>query len=627
MLQNIREKTSGWIAYVIIGLISIPFVLAGITSYFGGGDLAPAAIVDGDEISSRQLDYAYANYQRRLKSLFGGEIPEALDNEAILKEQVRDQLIDEQVLMQFVANNNFRLGDEALNNKITSMDIFKDDGRFSSELYQGQLSSQGISPQQFEEDLRRSEEMLQVRRAINSSIIKSSVRATEKQNLKLQERKVRSLVLPVDIDTVTVTDEDLSKEYNANSNRYMTTEMVKVDYIELNIETLKSSITVTEDEVRDYYEQTKEDLVATEIREASHILLQLNENDSDQIVADKKQLADKLKQQIDNGDSFAALAREHSQDPGSASDGGDLGEVERGMMVEPFEDALFALNEGDISEPIRSNFGWHIIKLNAISGGVVPTLDSKRAELAEQLKIEKAESKIYELSESLSNLTYEQPDSLVPAAEQLDLKVETSGWFERNKGEGIASNVKVRDLAFSSAVLKEGRNSDALELGDNHLLVMHLNEHKPSVLPPLSESKDELTQAIKIKKARLQAAEAGKKGLELARTGSLDAVEADWQQTIKDNGFIKRDSTADQRDIVDLAFRMTKPKGSPVYQGIELVSGDYAIVEVSDIKVEEVIVASDEDEKPQAESFEYQAWLKHKVSEADIVKTPLSELQ
>ncbi len=627
MLQSIREKTKGWIAYVIIGLISIPFLLAGITSYFGAGALPPAAIVDGEEISSRQLDFAYRGYQQRLRSLFGGKIPEAFDNEAVLKEQARDQLIDEQVLSAYVANNKFRLGDQALNKKITSMDIFHEDGRFSSELYQGQLRSQGVSAPQFEEDIRRSEEMLQVRSGINTTSITSATREDEQQSLSNQLRHVSSLVLPINIDSVEITDADLEKEYKVNANRYMTSEKIKIDYIELNIETVMSSISLTENDIRDYYEQVKEDLIATEIREASHILLQLDDDASSELVEEKKALAMSLKQQIDSGVSFSSLAKEHSQDPGSASEGGDLGEVEKGMMVAPFEDALYDLYVGEVSEPVRSSFGWHIIKLTAKSGGEAPTYESMRLELSAQLKTEMAENKIYELAESLANLTYELADSLVPASEQLELTIKTSDWFERNSGVGIASNSKVRDLAFSTPVLKEGRNSEALELGDNHLLVIHLNEFQPSALPPLSEIKNTLIDSLKGQKARFLTVERGRQGLENAKANGLYSVATDWQQDVKDNGFIKRNSTVDQRDIVNLAFKMVKPTGASSFQGIELITGDYAIVEVSDVKVDVASMNDQKSNEPAEGSYEYQAWLKHKVSDAKVIRTPLSELQ
>jgi len=627
MLQNIREKTSGWIAYVVIGLISIPFVLAGITSYFGGGQLAPAAVVDGNEISSQQLDFAYRNYLQRLRSLFGGEIPESFNNEAVLKEQVRDQLIEEQVLLAYVNDEKFRLGDQALNKKITNMKVFQEDGKFNADLYQGQLRSQGIVPQQFEEDLRRSEEMAQVRKAINTTSITSNTRNKEQAQLQSQQRSVKSLVLPIDKDSIVVTDTDLEKEYQTNANRYMTPERVKIDYIELNIETIKAGIHVSEQEVRDYYNQVKDDLVATEVRETSHILLMLNEDDSDQIVEDKKALALSLIEKIKSGESFSALAKEHSQDPGSASDGGDLGDVEKGMMVAPFEAALFKLNIGEISEPIRTKFGWHIIKLMAKSGGEVPSFDSKRVELTEQLKTETADTKIYDLSESLSNLTYEQPDSIIPAAEQLGLKIQTSDWFGRHSGAGIASNLKVRDLAFTSSVLKEDRNSETLELGDNHILVMHLNEHQEAALPPLSEIKGQLIGSLKIQKARLFTAEKGKAGLKIAKTDGLAAVANDWNQVIKDDGLIKRDSTVDQRDIINLAFKMAKPNGASTFQGIELANGDYAIIEVSDVVIDDLLMKPDNSKKAGVGTYEYQAWLSDIVSTVDVVKTPLSELQ
>lgn len=628
MLQAIREKTTGWIAYAIILLISIPFVLMGLNSYFGGGELAPAAIVDGEEISSRQLDYAYANYQRRLRSVFGGEIPDALNNEAVLKEQVRDQIINEQVLSQYVAGNNFRLSNQALTQKITSMSVFQQDGKFSSELYQAELGSQGLATVQFEEDLRRSEEMTQIRRAIVGSEIESKSRQTEQNSFQNQQRKIRSITLPLMSEGVEVTDAELKQEYDKNAVRYKTQEKVKVDYIEVNLATLKSKIEVTDQELRNYYDDVKEGLTATETRNAKHILLQVDEDASSSDKDEKERQIIALKDQLNSGANFADLAREHSEDPGSASDGGDLGGVERGMMVEPFEDALFALSEGEVSAPVKTSFGWHLIQLDTIEGGQVPTFEAKRFELKNQLETEKAEGQIYELAENLSNLSYEQPDSLVPAAEQLNLEVKTTDWFSRNQGAGVASEAKVRALAFSNDVLSLNRNSETLELSDNNLIVIHLNEHQPSALPELDSIKPQLEINVLKSKSRQLTVDKGKQGLEQAKSGEFDRLADLWGQSITDSGFVKRDSNVISRDLVSLAFKMNKPDMGASFQGVELASGDYAIVEVSELKTQIVDTPKGDNKSSQGEAnYEYQAWIRHKVQQADIVKTPLAELQ
>ncbi|MBL7003080.1 MAG: SurA N-terminal domain-containing protein [Gammaproteobacteria bacterium] len=626
MLQSIREKTTGWIAYAIIFLISVPFVLMGLNSYFGAGEQAPAAVVNGEEIGVRQLDFAYANYQQRLRSMFGGQIPEAFNNEAVLKEQVRNQLIEEEVISQHVVADGYRVGDQLLNQKISAMTVFHENGRFNPELYKAQLSSQGISPVQFEEDLRRSEEMMQIRRAFSATNIVSSQRDTEKQQLNSQQRKIRSLVLPVDLDSVTVTDSDLAEEYEKNGQSYMTIEQVKVDYIELNLDAIKAKIVLSEQDIKNYYEQVEEQLTATEIRTASHILLTVADDASSEETEAKKSLALSLKAKIDAGEDFAQLAKTHSEDPGSAAEGGDLGEVEKGMMVEAFETALFEMNEGDVSDPVRTSFGWHIIKLVSIAGGEKPTYQAARENLIEQLKTEKSESQIYELSESLSNLTYEQPDSLVPASEQLSLEIKTSDWFSRQLGTGIAENQKVRNTAFAAAVLSDGQNSETIELADNNLIVLRLNKHKPSALPPLDDIKKDLISKLKLKKSRLYTAAKGKDGLAKAVDTGLESVASVWGKTIKDSGFVKRGSNADQFDILSLAFKMDKPSGAPVYQGIELPNGDYAIVELSDVKTE-VKADTDNAKKPETNFYEYQAWVKAEVDQAEVSKTPLAELQ
>jgi len=635
MLQSIRDKTSGWIAYLIIGLISIPFALWGINSYLGGGEQQPAAIVNGDEITPRQLDYAYARYRERLSSVFGGSLPAALGDEVILKEQVLTQLIEERVLLDYIKDQGFRVGDDKLFENIKSMVAFQQDGVFSQQLYRDQLASQGYNPALFEQELRRSAEMEQLSQAIKNTGFIVPVQQQRYNNLQNQSRKVRTLTIESSSEMASVTDQEIEDYYTEQAGLFMEPAMVKMDYIELSLDSIKQTIEVSEDQLLQRYEQSADQLTTPEFRTASHILISVPSEANEEQENQAKEKIFELKTRIDQGEDFAALAKEFSQDPGSAADGGNLGEVERGMMVKPFESVLFDLQLNQVSEPVKTQFGWHLIKLHEIAGGDTPSFAMARADIEQELRSEIAESQIYDLAENLANLGYEQPDSLLPAAEQLGLKIETTDWFSRNQGEGLAQENKVRQVAFSDDVLNQNRNSETLELDGNRIVIMHLNSLKPARRKPLEAVRQELIETLKNKKGRAQAAEQGKKLLQALQQGkTLDNIAEEEGLKVVDVGFIQRSAVAVDRDVLNTVFSMNKPKNQAVFEGLSETDGDYTLIELSEVRVEppadngtdkttDTVKALNDAQT----NYEYQALVKSLTAQADILRTPVTELQ
>ena len=631
MLQAIREKTSGWIAYVIIGLISIPFALWGINSYLGGGEQQPAAIVNGNEISVQQLDFAYARYRERLSSVFGGSLPGIFNDEIALKEQVLTQMIEEQALLHYIQQQGFRLGDAELFALIQNTPAFQQGGRFSKEMYQNQLASQGYSPSLYEFELRRAQEMDQLSQAIRSSAFVVPVQQDRFRALQSQSRKLRTLTIENPVDSTSVSEQEIVDYYDQQPARFMQPAQVKVDYIELNLDNIKQSLEIAEDEVMQRYEQLRDQLTTPETRSASHILLTVDDgNDEDQV----EQKIIELKQRIDNGEDFAELAREFSQDPGSAADGGDLGDVERDMMVKPFEGALFALSVGEVSQPVKTQFGWHLIKLHAVAGGDTQSFDQARFELEQELKTELAESQIYDLAESLANIGYEQPDSLLPASEQLGLNIQTTDWFTRTSGAGLAQEAKVRQVAFSDDVLNQNRNSETLELEDNRIVILHLNSHRPSARQALEAVRDEIIELVKSKKGREQAQAQGQQLLaQLQSGGSLDQVATDQALELVDLGSVQRNDQAVDSDVLNAAFTMARPAdGTVVFEGITEVDGDYTLIELS--AVESATTDAEPDGQQAARQlaqalaeYDYQALTKSLTEQADVIRSSVAELQ
>ena len=630
MLQSIRDKTRGWIAYLIVFLISIPFALWGVNSYFGGGEIAPVAVVDGEEITQQQLDSAYANYRRRVAQMFGGSIPEAFSDETQMKEQVLSQMIEEFALRSYVEKNRYRVSDGRLNQIIRSMDTFQTNGEFDSEIYQRQVSSLGYSTAGFESELRRTSAMQQLRTGITATAFNIPKDFQKLERLKNQTRTIQVITRPMNLDAYEVSQDEVSTHFERHQSRYMTDEQVKIDYIELSLDGVKANIEVGKEQIQDRYNQSIDAYTSTEIRSASHILLSVSADATDAESLEAEEKIKDIRAQIDAGADFGELATEYSQDPVSAEEGGDLGEIERGMMVQPFEAALFDLELGEVSQAVKTPFGWHLIQLTGISGGKVQSFDEVSDAIEDEIKTEIAENQIYDLTENLANLAYEQPDSLLPASEQLGLTLKSSDWFSRSAGEGIASEPQIRRAAFSSDVLTQGLNSQAIELADNRIVFLRLNDHKPSIPRNIDEVRDVIVEEIKRNKAREANSEAGKTALQALRSGeSMESVADEWDVDILEPEPLKRDSNLVNPEIVNLAFSMVAPQAGAVYEGLSHSDGAYSLVELLSVDTNDTPPIDVEQLKSLQASVgsqEYQSVIKVIGNRADVVRTSAEEL-
>ncbi len=630
MLQAIRDKTTGWIAYLIVFLICVPFALWGVNSYLGGGEAIPSATVGGQAISKQNLETAYANYRRQLEQAFGGSIPDYFASEGVLKEQVLTQLIEQSALSQYANKKYYRIGDVELNKLIRSIEAFHTDGKFNPSIYQSQVASLGYSTAGFEQEFRRSQSIEQLQTGINSTAF--TVGSIKKQltSLENQTRKLRVLVRPTQNEKIEISKVEIEQYYDQNRPHFMTTEQLRIDYIELSLDGIKASLEVTDEQLFDRYEQFKSAYSTPEYRAASHILLTLDAEASDEDSAAIRLKLIGLRDQIIQGGNFSDVAKQSSEDPGSAPSGGSLGEIERGMMVKPFEDALFEMAAGDLSEPVKTSFGWHLIRLDEVVGGETKPFDAVKSELVDEIRTELAEGKIFDLSESLANLAYEQSDSLVPAAEELGLQLQTSDWFDVSSGQGIATEAKIRTAAFSDEVLAQALNSEVIELSDNRVVFLRVNEHKPAAQKGITEVSEQIDAIIRQRKGREKSQEVGKQALAALSSGqSLDDIAGDWGASIVDSGFVARDTNQLDNELVRLAFSMEKPDSVQQYEGFSHSDGRYSIVELS------AVLANDSDQdadKVKAltasqAAAEYQAVLKLLATRAEVVRTSLGDLQ
>ena len=627
MLQAIREKVTGWIAYGIIFLISIPFALWGLNSYFGHGALGPVATVNGEEITARRFDQEYTNYRQNLARLFGGAIPESFGSEAELRAQVLDQIIEQEALRQYIDSNRYRIGDDVLAGLIRTMPEFQRGGAFDSELYQNQLRSIGLTPAGFEQSLRLSGSVEQFQNAIRATAFVIPRTSKQFNDLQNQTRKLRSVTYRPDPSAIEISDSDIEQRYLQNTDRYQAPEQVRIDYIDLSLEAIKLSIEVDEEDVIARYQENLDQYTTPEFREASHILITVSE-DVDEVAARAR--IDDIRARIVSGESFADLAREASQDPVSAAEGGSLGEVGKGDMVPTFEAALFALEVGELSQPVKTGFGWHLIEVQSVRGGESELFENVRDTLEDEIRSEQAEAQIYDLVESVANLAYEQPDSLDPVVEQLDVPLQTSGWFDRASGPGIAAENRVRTTAFSDEVLEQGLNSEAVELGNERVVFLRVRERKPARVRDLDEVRDQIRSELIREQLAQAGVVAGNQALEDLRNGeTVEQLAERWGVQVSDHGFVGHNDTQVDTRVLFRGFSMPKPADGLEFDGVSSADGTYTVIELSAVLSSDDGLGNETGGQALQRALggaEYLAALKYLGARADVVKTPLDEL-
>jgi len=592
MLNFIRERAQGWLAAVIVGLLIIPFALWGINQYFGGGGQAVVANVNGTEISQRDFQQAFYEQRSRMQQMLGAQYDSSFFDPQIKKRVIND-LIDQELLIQNASDVGFRVGDESVAATIRSIDAFKQDGVFSTEHYQQQLQAQGESPSAFESRVKRMILTSQLLDGVARTVLVTDADIDESIRLQKQTRELRYLVLP----TSKYSDDSVSDEaaikayYEKNSAQFMTTEKVQVEYVELSLADIAARLAKekppTEEQLRDYFEKTSSQYSVPEERRASHILVQVEEGADEATVKAAREKIEALQARIKAGESFEKLAKENSDDPGSAEQGGDLGYFARGVMDPAFENAVFELKVGEVSEPVLTSFGFHLIKLEDIRESKSKKYEDVRNELLPEYQQDAAEREYFDLAEKLTNLAYETPDSLSDVANQLGLALKQSPYFGRNGGPGLFANPRIANAAFSDEVLTKGYNSEPLDVGENHVVVIRLLDHQEASQLPLEKVKDQVKARLVQEKARETTKMAGDDAVKQLQSGTVgNNIAGKLAVAWKDVATIERDSKDKKIDtvIVKKVFSMTKPsQGKTSYDGVVLPNGDYAIIALTKV--------------------------------------------
>ncbi|RMF13551.1 MAG: parvulin peptidyl-prolyl isomerase [Gammaproteobacteria bacterium] len=558
MLQNMRDNAQGVVAKIIVGAIAVTFALFGVESIVGGlGGQPEVATVNGEPILDTEFQRALELKRRNMINQMGENFDPAALDENLLRASTLEDLIHREVLTQFSKQANMAVSPAQIDQLIVTLPQAQRDGKFSKEAFLAFVRNLGMTPLEFREALRKEMLINQMREGIVRSAFVTDAQVEDILRIDRQTRTFSYRLLKASDfeDRVQVSDADIEAFYEAHKADYTLPERVVFEYVLLSLEDLKANVQVSEEQVQERYNTEIRDFEATEQRKASHILIEVGE-DGDEAARAK---AERLYKQLQEGADFAELAKKESADPGSAEAGGDLGYAAKGTYVPEFEDVLWSLKEGEISKPVKTEFGYHIIRLDGIQKQQPPTLAESRDRIRDDLALEAASKKFASLMEKMSDLAF-QSDDLKPVAEALGTDVKISPEVPRaGGGDGIWGLPAVVQKVMTADVLEDGFNSPVIELGNDQALVARKKELLPETVQSLADVREQIVERLKRERA-----------LELAREEGKRLASLGWEELSQQSGWQRREAASRRDREVDpnvvWAFRV------PVGDGVQ-VSG------------------------------------------------------
>jgi len=580
MLQNMRDKAQSWVAKVIVGVIVLIFALTGWESIsrFTSND-QKAAEVNGTVISTAELEQAVSQQRRQLTQQLqqmGEQFDPDMIDDQLLRDSVLQGLIERAVLLEGAKDAKLRISEQMIDQMLLNTPDFQVNGQFDANRFDVVIRNMGMSSRMAFRELVRQELMLaQLRNAYQVSSFATPAERQMLARLESQSRDFAVVEFDLVTDAVQVSDEQVEQYYNDNQADFLSPEQVVLETLTLSRSDFFEEASVDETALAALYQREVGNLA--EQRRAAHILFEV---DGDNEAATLEQ-AEAAKARLDAGEDFATLARELSQDTGTVNRGGDLGYIEHDSFDPDFEAALFALQENEVSAPVRTGYGYHLIKLTDLRSADVPSLESMRPTLERELKNEQVARRFVEVSQELANLAYEAEDLAEPAR-VLNVEIETHGPLERSGGEGITANPKVMAAAFAEDVLLDRRNSPLIELDADTVAVVRVKEHLTPEQRPLEQVKAEIADLLQFRQAARQADEQAQELITKLQQGELQ-VEALAEQLGHQWQTYEAISRSDQdvpQSLLRNVFAMPKPDNAPVYGHFRQPDGSQWIVEL-----------------------------------------------
>lgn len=584
MLQKIRDNSQGLGAKIFVWFIIVVFGAWGastiVSSVFTTNPVISVNGVDIDELAVEQ------SAQRRIQEQIESMGPDAdlsrIDEDAA-REAAMNELIQRQLLLQYAERAGMVVSSRTIDRGIAQTTDFQVDGVFSAERAQLILQSMGYTPNSYRAALASEGLINQTSFTLGLSGFITRPELEQLAGLINETRDIRYILINMDgqLTSMEVTDEEITSYYEDNENRFMREEQVSLQYLELDKESIFDEVSVTEEQIRRRYEEEQLEYQSQVERRASHILLEALDNDE---FAAALTQAEEIKARIDNGESFETLAADFSDDLGSAEDGGDVGYTTGDNFVEEFEQSLLTLDVGEVSDPVRTEFGIHLIKLTERSESEIETYEDARDRIERDLKTAAVDAIFLERSEELGNLAFESFDLQEPA-DIMGMEIQTTDLFGRSGGTGIASNNDVISAAFSPDVLIDGLNSNLIAVSPSRSVVIRVLEHNQPELESLEDVRDEIRIALQIDKVRSRAAETGRTITTDLQNGNnidtlLETQNLNWNQ-LND---LERNNQQLPPELVNNIFEMPAPEGEGVViEGFQLSSGAYVVVELQEV--------------------------------------------
>ncbi|MCE2595383.1 peptidylprolyl isomerase [Motilimonas cestriensis] len=628
MLDKFREGAQGPAAKIILGVVILSFALAGVGGYLGSTTAEPAAVVNGEDITRQELESAYQQERNKVEQQYGDSFAAIAADPSFaqqLRSNVLQRLVSERLTDQAIEELGLRISDEQIKESIRSMPEFQRDGQFDNDTYLAVLRQSGYQPDQFRDILRQDMTRRQLLQSYLSSEISLPGEALQLYRLQAQQRELRQLEVNVSQfnDQVSVTDEEIDAYYQANQNSFQHPEQVNLDYVLLDAADLSADVDLSEEAVKAYYQDHQSSYKAPEKRRVAHILVDLNKDNAEQEAQD-------LLAKVQQGEDFAELAKTFSSDTFSGENGGELDWFEKGVMDPDFEAAAFALEQvGDTSGVVKSEFGYHIIKLLEVQEDAAAPFEEVKDKIADTLKRDKAMEVFYDKLQKLSEMAFEVPDTLNEAADASGLTVQQTGLFSRDNATGDFSNAQVLVQAFNTDLRQDQMNSEVIELSPEKVMVIRVNDYQPQSTKALAEVKDDIVVRLTREKATAAANEYVDGLIAALASG------ADINDQLSTYGFsfsepvtVSRMDPGASPEIAREVFTMAKPAADSVQRTkVDLLNGNIALVELLSVSEVEADVLPSAAETQQLSQFvqntqadtSYQALIQLLQARADIV--------
>ncbi len=581
MLQNIRANVNGLAAKIIIGLIILTFSIFGIESILVGGGSNSAAEVNGEPVEIAEVQQLVRNQTQRLIQMMGDQFNPALIDEQALQAQAIETIVNRKLLLQNAEDLGLAMPEQAVNKLITSMDQFKIDGRFSRELYSQMIQGAGFTPASFKQSLKDDLIVNQLRAGFLGTEFVTSAELKQAANTVLEKRDVRYFTLPMAsvLDTVKVSDAELQSWYEQHKENYRTPETVDVSYIELSRDDFMQPI--SEQRVREVYEEEKDQQRIPAQRRVSHILFQQAEGESDEALNAR---VTAVQTALAAGADFAKQAKSVSDDKLSGAQGGDLGYTSGETLPAAMEDAVAKLELNAVSAPVVSDAGVHLIKVTDIQEERVPAFEDLRFDIERRLQNDEASRELLRVVENLRDLAYNAEDLAEPAQE-LELKVMEEQGVSRDQAQGLFAQPVLASQIFSEEVFEQGHNSDVVEIGDQHFVVARIKTVHPAKIQPLAAVKEAVQTALKKQRAEAVLTEQANTALaDLNKGESVEAVADKFGQTWQLQLGALRSSVDVPQEVLARAFTLPAPAAGQSYSDyVTNAQGDILVLQLSKV--------------------------------------------